>query len=210
MSTINYTAAWVPDDDPHRDWDDAARLAVAWVLEQAGREGATPLLVTPHQSQWNAGVESITWFAGAYPATTPRSGRERAGSGQGPVLVYVPDVDTLQLAVRYARGSALAVVETVSTPLIGWAMEAKAINLLTGEVTPDTRSDSQRELLERVHSYGNNGWTRGFGREQTLRALRGIYERDGLTKDVILGAMAAKGHNGKAVDRLGEVLDTLA
>ncbi|MFF4989724.1 hypothetical protein ACFY19_21210 [Streptosporangium saharense] len=210
MPTLKYTAAWVPDDDPHRDWDEAARLAVAWLLEQATREGASPLLVTPTQNQWHAGVESITWFARTYSATTPRSSHQRVGSGPGPVLAYVPDFDTLHLAARCAQGSTLAVVETEETPLIGWAMEVGAINLLTGEVTPDTRSSDQRELLERVHRNGNNGWTSGFGRDQTLRALRGVYGRDGLTKDIILGAMAAKGHRGKAVDRLGEALDTLA
>ncbi|MEU0521964.1 hypothetical protein [Streptosporangium sp. NPDC006007] len=180
------------------------------MLEQAKQEGSTPLLVTPTQQQWDTGGESITWFANAYPAITPRSSRQRARSGPGPVLAYVPDFGLLHLAARYARGSALAVVETTSTPLIGWAMETGAINLLTGQATPDTLRDSQRELLERVHRNGNNGWTRGFGRDQTLRALRGAYGQDGLTKDIILGTMAAKGHNGKAVERLDEVLDTLA
>lgn len=89
-------------------------------------------------------------------------------------------------------------------------MEAGAINLLTGQATPDTLSNSQRELLERVHRNGNNGWTRGFGRDQTLRALRGAYGQDGLTKDIILGTMVAKGHNGKAVNRLDDALDALA
>ncbi|MFF0249904.1 hypothetical protein [Streptosporangium sandarakinum] len=207
MAEIQYTAAWVPDDDPHRDWEEAAQLAVAWVLEQAAREGATPLLVTPTQGQWSSGTESIARFARAYPATTPRSGRDRAGSGHGPVLVYVPDLATLHLAARRAHGSALAVIETEETPLIGWAMETGAVNLLTGEATPDTRSDHQRELLERIHFYGNNGWTRGFGHDQTRRILRS--ER-GLAKDVILGAMAAKGHDGKAVERLSALLDTMA
>ncbi|WP_214107267.1 hypothetical protein [Acrocarpospora catenulata] len=210
MSNIGYIAAWVPDDDPHRDWEDAAKLAIAWVLEQAAQEGASPLLVTPHQNQWKAGVESITWFANTYPAITPRSSRQRVSRGQGPVLVYVPDFGTLTLAANYARGSSLAVVETASTPLIGWAMETKAVNLLTGQATPETRTNSQREVLERVHFHGNNGWTRGFGRDQTTRILRGAYGREGLTRDVVLGAMAAKGHNSKAVGRLGELLDGLA
>ncbi|MGC5010126.1 hypothetical protein ACLQ2R_05120 [Streptosporangium sp. DT93] len=210
MSEVRYTAAWVPDDDPHRDWEDAAKLAVAWVLQQAKQEGATPLLVTPTQNQWNTGVNSITRFAHAYPATTLRSGREQARRGPGPVLVYAPDFETLDLAVGYARGSCLAVIETRATPLIGWAMEARAVNLLTGEVTADTRTDSQRETLERVRVNGNNGWTRGFGQNQTMRILQGTYGRDGLTKDIILGTMLAKGRHGKAVDRLGKLLDRLA
>jgi len=39
-------AAWVPDDDPHRPWDEAADLAANWIWERSDIEEATPLLVT--------------------------------------------------------------------------------------------------------------------------------------------------------------------
>lgn len=202
--TGQYAAAWVPDDDPQRDWEDAASLAVDWIISEGRKQRATPLLVTPTQSQWNAGVESITRFARRYPATTPRS-RRVAKSG-GPVLAYVPDYESLYLASTYARGSSLAVVETIQFPLIGWAMELGALNLLTGEPTPDVRSDHQRAELERVNFYGNNGWTRGFGASQASRVLSDVLRQDHLSADVIVGTMLGKGHNGDAVERLRKLI----
>jgi hypothetical protein len=210
MTDVGYTAAWVPDDDPHRDWGDAAGPVVDWVLQEAKRQGAAPLLVTPTQSQWDCGVNVISWFAQNYPATTPRSSRARVDGGRGPVLVYVPDYETMHLAATYARGSSLAVVETVSTPLVGWAMQAQAVNLLTREMTPDTRTESQQTVLDRVHFYGNNGWTKGFGRDQATRILRDALRQEDLNSDVILGYMVARGHHGKAVDRLAKILDGLS
>jgi hypothetical protein len=44
MSTT-YRAAWVPDDDPHRPWDDAAALAVEWI---EARIVAAATTLTPH------------------------------------------------------------------------------------------------------------------------------------------------------------------
>lgn len=118
MTAPAYTAAWVPDDDPERPWDDAANLAVDWILSEAGRLEIAPLLVTPTQHRWSSGAESIRWFAQHHTATTPRSDwRSRSA---GPVLAYVPDYHTFELAARQARGSSLAVVESVSNPLRGW------------------------------------------------------------------------------------------
>jgi hypothetical protein len=36
-------------------------------------------------------------------------------------------------------------------------MQIRAIDLVTGEVTPDIRADSQRRELDQVFFYGNNG-----------------------------------------------------
>lgn len=205
MTTANYTAAWVPDDDETRPWDDAAELAAEWILREAAQQGARPVLVTPTQSQWDCGVKIITRFAQQYAALTPRS----KGFAKGPTLAYVPDYEGMELAANVARSSSLAVVETVSYPLLGWAMEVGALNLLTNEPTPDTRTDSQRKLLDRIHFYGNNGWTTGFGKNQTTRILQDT-NAEGMACDVILGSMVAKGHGKKAIERLGVIVDKLA
>ncbi|MET9829438.1 hypothetical protein ABZ078_09025 [Streptomyces sp. NPDC006385] len=207
MTDVAYTAAWVPDDDPERSWDEAAELAVDWVLQEAQRQGAKPLLVTPTQQQWTSGPNRITWFARTYSAVTPRS--SRPARDRGPVLAYVPDYELMHLAAGYARGSSLAVVESAMHPLVGWAMAAGAVNLLTGKTTADTLSEAQRTALDRVHFYGNNGWTRGFGRDQATRILRDLSGRETAARDIILGYMVAKGHNGKAVDRLAKIIDSL-
>lgn len=202
-----YSAAWVPDDDPNRPWDEAAALAVDWVLGEARRLGAAPLLVTPTKQQWDAGAGPIQRFALEYDAATPRSSRPSPGAG--PVLVYVPDYRTFDFAARCARGASLAVVESIGTPLSGWAVEARAINLLTGEVTPDERTAEQRTALDRLHFYGNNGWTTGFGKNQAGKILLDLRRQGLLDQHMILGCMLAKGHSADAVLRLEKMIVAL-
>ncbi len=117
----------------------------------------------------------------------------------------MPDYDTL----TFARGTSLVVVESVATPLRGWAMEVEALNLLTDETTPDTRSEEQREQFERIHFYGNNGWTTGFGKDQANRVLAGLHQQGLLDADVVLGFMLARGHHGTAVERLATIIRKL-
>lgn len=114
MTMVTYVAAWVPDDDPERSWDEAAEWAVAWLLEQAHALRSRPLLVTPTQQQWQTGPDVIRRFAHTYEATTNRS--RSAQFRQRPVLAYVPDYGDMNLAASYARNSALAVVESSTAP----------------------------------------------------------------------------------------------
>jgi hypothetical protein len=165
-----------------------------------------PLLVTPTQLQWRIGPEIVQVFANRFEATTPRSARARFG--HRPVLAYVPDYDTFHLAAGYARDSALAVVEADSDPVVGWAMEVGALNLITGEPTGDTRSEVQREEFERIHFYGNNGWTNGFGNNQLRRILMELQTKGLLNRGLLLGCMLAKGHNGRALTRLSKIIDS--
>lgn len=207
MTEHQYHAAWVPDDDPDRSWDEAADLAVEWLLQEAARLGSAPLLVTPAKSQWTSGADSVRWLAQHHEAATPRS--NRPSSGRRPVLVYVPDYDTFHFAANYARDASLAVVESTATPLRGWAIEVAALDLLTGESTPDTRTEEQRQQLERIHFYGNNGWTTGFGKDQATRLLADLQRQGLLDPDVVLGYMLARGHHGKAIDRLSRIIEKL-
>lgn len=186
MTIVTYTAAWVPDDNPERSWDEAAEPAAAWLLEQARvLRGQQPLLVTPTQQQWQAGPDVIKRFARAYEATTSRG--RGAQFRQRPVLAYVPNYGDMYLAASYARNSALAVVESHTAPLIGWAMEVQAVDLTTGAVTADSRSPEQRQELERIHGYGNNGWTRGFGADRSASILEELLRQDAIDTDIVVG-----------------------
>lgn len=200
-----YTAAWVPDDDPERSWDEAAERAVSWLLEQAHALGGRPLLVTPTQQQWQAGPDVIRQFVQTHEATTSRS--RSAGFRQRPVVAYVPDYGDMYLAASYARDSVLAVVESRTAPLIGWAMEVHAVDLATGAVTADTRSPHQRSELERIDGYGNNGWTRGFGADRSASILDGLLRQDGIDADIILGHMVARGHDGRSIAHLKKIIE---
>ena len=88
-------------------------------------------------------------------------------------------------------------------------MEVHAIDLVTGEVTPDTRADSQRRELDRVFFYGNTGWAPAFDRERAMSVLLPLLGEPGMSKDIVVGHMIAKGASGKGVARLARVIDAM-
>jgi hypothetical protein len=92
---------------------------------------------------------------------------------------------------------------------MGWAMEVRAIDLVTGEDTPDTRTDSQRRELDQVFFYGNNGWAPAFDRERATSVLQSLLGEPGMSKDIVVGHMIAKGASGKGVARLAKVIDSM-
>ena len=64
-------AAWVPDDEPERPWEDAANLAADWIWERSELEGIKPLLVTnPFQNAM--GVASLEEIASNGGQATPQ------------------------------------------------------------------------------------------------------------------------------------------
>jgi hypothetical protein len=203
MTDATYAAAWVPYNDPGRPWDEAAELAIAWVLEQAEHLEQRPVLVTTSQDQWHLGPDTIRQFARTNDTATAR-GSKVAGQSR-PVLAYAPGYGDMYRAISYANGGALAVVESQSDPLIGWAMEVQAMDLLSGQATVDSRTGAQRADLESIHDYGNNGWTRGFGADRAAMVLRA--QDDILETDVILGHMLARGHDELSLRRLAKIIE---
>ncbi|GAB3540292.1 hypothetical protein GCM10027403_29850 [Arthrobacter tecti] len=145
-------AAWVPDDDPERPWDEAAELATDWIRERSEAEGVKVLLVT-NTFQNARGIESLEQIAREGGQATPQ-GKERFE--RGPVLAYVPDERTLKLALNLARGYSLAVVETVSFPLAEWASDSGAINLLDGSTNASNLSDDVKADLDHALFFGGN------------------------------------------------------
>jgi hypothetical protein len=195
-------AAWVPDDDGGRTWDEAADLAAEWLLEQAAELGLTPMVVTPTRSQWQSGAEVVCAWASRYGAVTPRT-NPLLSPGPKAVLAYVPSYKTLTLGMMYARDGAIAVVETIADPMIGWAMATGAVNLVLGATAGMFDSDTE-DLLEGISFAGNNGWTRGHGRTMALRAL----DRYGyIDPNIVCGYMLAHGHHAESVEDLRKLLD---
>ncbi|MFF8610862.1 hypothetical protein ACF06X_33690 [Streptomyces sp. NPDC015346] len=202
-------AAWVPDDDPERGWEIAADLAVAWVRRECAEQGAVGALVL------NAfGVEqqypSLRRFAAEHAVTTPRASRDRVGRGTGPVLAYVPDEKTLDFAASLARGSSLAVVESVHAfPLRGWARQLGAIDLTRPDEQPEPINPEMAAAIDRLDFYKNNGFGDQFGKQQAQRILQDLRGAGLLERDVILGALAAKGASDHAVRNLAKLIDAL-
>lgn len=199
----DFRAAWVPERTG-MDWDEAARIGVAWVERESVQQGRPALLMTVAKN--SLGLGSLATFATRHDWTTPRSSYRTSVAHGRPVLVYVPDERTLQVAAGYARGSSLCAIEGFGTPLSGWARATGAIDLLGGSAT-EALQPELTEALERLHFYGNNGWTRGFGQDQARRVLKDLRNTGLLDKTVITGDMLAREHHAESVKRLAELID---
>jgi hypothetical protein len=197
-------AAWVPDDNPERPWDDAADLAADWIWKRSEIEGVKPHLVT--NTFHNAvGIESLEKIAREGGQATQRGERRME---RGPVLAYVPEERTLTLALDLARGYSLAVVETVSFPLGEWAAGAEAINLLDGSTNSSSLpEDVKADPDHAVFFGGNSGWT-GPHEKEHARVQLARHVRDGrLAPEQVASYVMAKGVSGKGAKRLRLLLE---
>ncbi|WP_406554113.1 hypothetical protein [Streptomyces sp. YS-3] len=199
----------MPDDDPERGWDVAADLAVDWIRRECVEQGATGVLVL-NAFGAEQQVPSLRRFAGEHRVTTPRASRDRAGRGTGPVLAYVPDEKTLDFAMRLARASSLAVVESVhGFPLKGWARELGAVDLTRPDEQPASLNPELAAAIDRLDFYKNNGFGDRFGKQQAEHILQDLRGAGILESDVILGALAARGASDRAVRNLRKLIDGL-
>ena len=198
------SVAWVPDDDPERDWSIAAGLAARWVDDRCREEGAGGVLVT--NTLDFHGVAELDEFERRHVRTSRRSARSRMRSRGGPVLAYVPYADDLQFAMRLARSSSLAAVETVSFPLRGWAAWLGAWNLVTNDQTP-ALPDNVKDAVDRLKFYGNNGFGDDFGKRQARSILVGLRSQGALNRDVLVGAALAAGISARGTTNLGRLLN---
>ncbi len=200
------SVAWVPDDDPERDWSIAAGLATRWVDDRCTKEGASGVLVTNALN--HLGVPELDDFVGRHTRTSRLAGQSRVGAGVGPVLSYVPFVDDLDFAMGLARGSSLAVVETVSFPASGWAAWFQALNLVTGVRTPPL-AEPIKGAVDRLEFYGNNGFGDQFGKQQARSILSDLRNVETFDSDLLLGAVLAAGVSARGVKNLGRLIDKL-
>jgi len=202
-TTFLQAAAWVPDDDPQRPWEEAADLAAEWIWERSKEEGATPLLVT-NTFQNGRGIGSLREIAERGGHATSQ-GKERFNAG--PVLAYVPNEKTLDFALGLAHGYSLAVVESVSFPLAEWAAGAGALNLLDGQPTTSTIPDDvKRDLDFAIGFGGNNGWSGSHEKQHARRALLSHVETGHLDPDAAAAYVMAQGVSDRGAKRLRELL----
>jgi hypothetical protein len=195
-------AAWVPFDPPLRPADSVG-LAIRWINQQARLLGARALIVAPHRSLLT-GDSAIGRIAKAVESVTPRS--HSGVYGPRSVLVHSPGAKEMHLAMTYAEGGAIAALEWPSDKLIGWAIEVGALNLRTGAVTEDTRTDEQREWLEHLLFVGNNGWGDTYGKRDARSILGSMKQAGCLDRDLILGHMMAHRQGEGSIKTLAELI----
>jgi hypothetical protein len=72
----------------------------------------------------------------------------------------------------------------------------------------DTPLDSElAEATDRLDFYKNNGLGDQFGKQQAQRILQDLRGAGLLERDVVLGALAARGASDRAVRNLGKLID---
>jgi hypothetical protein len=209
-----YAAAWVPEETEGLDRSENAALAVAWMQEQERRLHQQGHLFVPQKGDfedWREDRPAIDqWVRGGRLVTSPRSG----GPGDsGPVLVCYPTLDMVADASQRSARSAVCILEWGQSDreiLTGWAKESRALNLLTGDVTPDDRTAELVTELQYILWSGNNGWHGKSAGDRVITSLRrlrtaGVPVRTG---DVI-GYMLAHGKSWASVQRLETLVSTV-
>ena len=132
------------------------------------------LRVEAYASGWKRDRGILSTFARTSTIVTNRS-----GSASGPTLV--PDATLPRLiagGMECAYGSSLVLVENPCLPLEGWAMGLGAIDLRSGKVTPDTRTNAQRAELTAMVPTGYNGWRSAPGRRSAVYHMARLVDLD--------------------------------
>jgi hypothetical protein len=183
--------------------EESAEIAVRATLDGARQLGGTPRIVATDRHALD-GVTLIADFAGNYPSGTTRGRWPEPG---GPVLAWMPDVDLLQRAVRLATGTSLVVTEWPDgdIPWTSWAAHVGAVDLVTGEVTPDLRTDALKSDIEFVIFKGNNGWA-GSDANSIRRFLLQARDSRDYDEDAFVAAAMAAGKSLDAIRRLRKIL----
>ncbi|MEU6175810.1 hypothetical protein ABZ832_28365 [Streptantibioticus parmotrematis] len=203
-----HQVAWVPDDDPERDWEIAATLAANWVQRECDEQHVSGVLVL-NAFGAETSVPVLRTFATHHVVTTPRASRARVTPGR-PVLAYVPTAHTLDFAVGLARGSSLAVVEGGSLfPLRSWAGVLGATDLTRPDAQPPAFPAELAKAIDRLVFYKNNGYGDQFGKQQARSVLRGLRAAGLLDRGTIVGTVAARGASPRAVKNLNALIDEL-
>jgi hypothetical protein len=92
-------------------------------------------------------------------------------------------------------------------PLRGWAAQVNAVDLTRPEDETDGLDARLTSALDRLKSYGNNGYGPPFDRQQAARILDDFRAAGLLDRDVVLGAMVAQGVSPNGLKRLGQLID---
>ncbi|MFJ3472171.1 hypothetical protein ACIPJ1_04500 [Microbacterium maritypicum] len=203
-TTFLQAAAWVPDDDPERPWEEAAELAAEWIWARSEIEDVLPLLVT-NTFQNAIGIRCLGDIARRGGQATPQ-GKQRFAPG--PVLVYVPDARSLRFALDLAHGYSLAVVESVSFPLSEWAAGADALNLLDGSTSAISLPANVVADLDRAVFFGgNNGWSGSHEKTHARSRLAAHVESGRLSPDEAAAYVMSQGVSDKGATRLRVLLE---
>jgi hypothetical protein len=200
----HFDAAWVPFT-ADRTLEAAAAIAMMWAEQAAAVRQMPAVLVTDVLGEYHGHEPFDRYRRGRH--VSPRS--NRLDFRPGAVIAHVPTPKALDLAMRLANGTALAVVEHPSPwRLAGWARVVGARNLLADETaTLDPRLATH---LEHLVFCGNNGYARGGGRDGAQRVLNDLRADGLLDRDLVVSALAALGVSADSQETIAAMIDAMA
>lgn len=184
--------------------DQKIELAVQWVEDWTRENGGEPRLVTVTFGPERA-YPRLNDIARKGGHITVRS-RIKLSPTPGAVVAFEPDRKALGVALHLARTDALCVIESPATRVRGWAAAAGAVDLRTGTGTTLIGSGLD-DAVETILWHGHDGWSAGYGRDQTRRVVRGLREAGLLDKAAILAAAKDAGKGTGPVRRLNLLID---
>jgi hypothetical protein len=183
----HFDAAWVPFT-ADRTLEAAAAIAMNWAERAAAARQMPAVLVTDLIGEYHGHEPFDRYRRGRH--VSPRS--NRLDFRPGAVIAHVPTPKALDLAMRLANGTALAVVEHPSPwRLAGWASVAGARDLLTGETAP--LDPTLGTHLQHLVLCGNNGYAPGSSRHSAQRILDDLHADGLLDRDLVVSALAGLG-----------------
>jgi hypothetical protein len=198
-----FDAAWVPFT-ADRTLEVAAAIAMTWAEAAAAVRRRPAVLVTDVIGEYHGHEPFERYRRGRH--VSPRS--SSLGFRPGAVIAHVPTPKALDLAMRLADGTALAVVEHPSPwRLEGWARVVGARNLLTDETA--TLDPKLVGHLEHLVFCGNNGYARGTGRDAAQRVLEDLYADELLDRDLVVSALAGLGVSAKSQTTIAAMIDRI-
>jgi hypothetical protein len=198
-----YRAAWVPFVEG-RDMAEAVDLAVEWAQSECAEQGVSGVLLTSDFGV-ETSVAALTDFAQRHRQTTPRA-RSRPEFRRVPILAYFPNVKMMVQAIALARDSSLAAVEAPDFALSGWARETRAVDLTNPSADLAPLNQRLVEAIALLHSYGNNAYSSGFGRDQAQGVLSELRDEGLLDRDAIVGAVLARGMSDNGIEQLTRLI----
>lgn len=201
-------AAWIPERSD-MDWENGSMLAADWTQARCDEEELPGLLLVHAQSNNPHERGALGRFAARNSITAVNSQSDYS-TREGPVLAYCPSPKDLALAMDLAVDSALCVIEGTIIEWTGWAIEMQAVDLLTGEVTPDPRTDDQRQDFQQLDLYANNAFGDYASKGPVPRMLQRLMAGSGgLSPEIIYGMAVARGADERGVKNLKKYVDRL-
>jgi len=202
MDVRKFTAAaWLPAPNTVEAHEHGWAAVEHWIREQEKVAGAPSVLLTCDFQVDDHGL------LGTYRrGSTHYSAKAGGPPTSGPVFVHHPTRRAMRAAQDMAL-SAICVWEHPSDPVLGWAGQVHAVDLVTGQ--PTRSAAALAEHLDRLLFAGNNGYADRPGARDARHILAELRDEDLLGED-IPGALAAyEDISVAAQDRIAGFIDRL-